>query len=416
MLIGLAMQSVLAWTLGPEKRGEYAVCLIFSTFSAVVFTFGLDWATSYYIAATEKLFNQIITAVFIYSFLITIVMWPILYYVIHIPITFFNQASIYSFYLSIIWASSLILLYISTNILRGLRDFSRLATITLIRFLYVLFITLLLTSTTNLNVFAPILADISGNFFFFITIFIIIRRRWQPQLPSMGTLSNIFGYGSRMILGSVSMLANLRIATIILAFFVSKDEIGYFALAMAILTQLGSLADALNNILLPRIASSIDGRADLVSQMARFNSTVTLVIGAIILFTAKWLIPLIFSDMFIPSISLVIILFPGMWLRSTVKILFAFFNGINRPQFVSLTTFLNIFLNIILLIYSIPRWGIVGAAWVATIANIISSIFAIIMYNIKSNTALINVLIVNYMDITSLFKFFSGKYSSISEK
>ena len=64
------MQSLLAWTLGAEGRGEYAICLIFSTLLAVVFVFGADWSVSYHISTKEFSQNSIISFAALYFCLV----------------------------------------------------------------------------------------------------------------------------------------------------------------------------------------------------------------------------------------------------------------------------------------------------------------------------------------------------------
>jgi len=375
ILIGLAMQSALAWLLGPSGRGEYAVCLIFSTFSAVIFTLGLDWAVIYFIASNKKIFNAVFTLIVFYILFISLVMWPALSFVIKIPIKFFEQASPESLELSIVWASSLIGFSITTSVLRGLRSFSLLSVIIIAKLSFVLTVTVTLLLNTNLFVRAPILADLSGNYLTVIVIIFIIKYKWQwrPQVPGLKTFKAIFSYGLRTFSGSIGMVANLRVGTVLLAFYVSQSKLGFFAIAMAVLTQLGTVSDVLNSVIMPRISSSKYGRPELVVIVARVVSLFILILGGLIIVSAKWFVPLLFSERFNPSITLIWILFTGMWLRSVCKVLFAYFNGVNRPQVVSLIVFINIVLNVLFLLWFLPRWGIIGAAWATTVANVISS-------------------------------------------
>jgi O-antigen/teichoic acid export membrane protein len=418
MLIGIAMQSVLAWALGPEGRGEYAACLIFNTFSVAVFTFGLDWASIYFIAFDKQSFNRIITIILSYIFILFIFMWPILRTIIHLPLSFFQQAPIEAFYLSIIWATSNICYLISTSILRGLSAYILLAFITFFKFFFALVITIILLINTKLAVQAPILADLTSNLFTFVFIvFLLIHNwKWRIEIPDLKTLRSIFSYGFRMLVGSIGMVTNLRIGMVLLAFYVSKNELGYFALAMAIFTQMGTVSDSINSIIMPRVSESKDGRPELVAMTSRGVSSFFFITGITILLTANWLVPILFSEQFIPAIALLWILFPGMWFRSISKVLFTYFNGTNMPQIVSYNTLINISLNIILLLYFLPRYGLFGAAYITTVANLLSSFLVIIYFIKKSQIDDLNILFIKNEEFIYSIKKIQKLYNSFIKK
>ncbi len=404
MLIAFVMQSVLAWGLGPEGRGEYAVCLIFSTLSASCFSFGIDWASSYFIASKKKPFNQVVTTSIGFVFVIPFIMWPTLNLIIKLPLTFFLQASEDAFVLSIIWAISTVGFLVSTSILRGVKAFLLLAFLSLAKLSWALLVTAFLMFSLKLEVLAPILGDLTGNFFAFCTMVILIRFKWnwRIEIPGRNVLKSIFSYALRMVGGTIGMAVNLRIGTVLISFFVSKEKIGYFALAMAILTQLGTLADALNNIMLPRVAGSNDGRKLLVATTARWLSTLVFCAGLLIIALSKWIIPLFFSEQFLPSIVIICILFPGMWARSICKVLFSYFNGQNLPQVVSINTGVNITLSTFFMLVCLPYWGIMGAAFANTVANLISTVFLVTIFFKYSNIDNKNILFTDFDDIRTM--------------
>jgi O-antigen/teichoic acid export membrane protein len=267
-------------------------------------------------------------------------------------------------------------------------------------------ITIALISSTSLASIAPIIGDISGNFVVFasVILLLILNWKWRPQLPNRNLIISFLSYSARMFFGSIGMIANLRIGTILIAFWVTKDEIGYFSLAMSILTQLGTLSDALNNILLPRIANSKDGRPELVARTTRWISTIFLGIGVVIILTAKWYFPVLFSSEFNPSIIILWILFPGMWFRAISKVLFAYFNGINLPQIVSLNIFFSIVLNAVFMIWLLPIWGLISAVWITTAVNILSGLLAIYSFRRMTQLGFLDVLFVNISDIFKTYQ------------
>lgn len=405
MIIGLAMQSCLAWTLGPEIRGEYAICLIFSTFSAIFFTFGLDWAASYYTASKKDLLNQSFTFCISYLLLISALMWPTLNFIIQLPIKFFEHAPQEALTQSILWAISILAFNICSGFLRGSKMFTVLAIVSLSKALLLLLITLMLVYSLDDKIMAPIWADIFSNISAVITMVVMLslKKQLRLQLPNATVASEFLHYGSRMFFGSLGMMTNLRIGTVLIAFYLSKVEIGYFALAMALLTQIGTLADAINNVTVARIAESHDGRHHLITSCSRYVSTAVLIAGITLILSSEWLIPLLFSSSFYPAIAIIAALFPGMWLRSLSKVLFSYFNGTNKPQLVSISMIVNILSNIILMVIFVPLWGLSGAAWAVTVANTISAAYSIYWYfKLTNDGKYENIFFVTKNDIEKL--------------
>ena len=58
MVAGIAVQSCLAWFLGPSDRGSYAVCLVFGHVIGVLSCLGIDGALQYCVASNKMDVSQ----------------------------------------------------------------------------------------------------------------------------------------------------------------------------------------------------------------------------------------------------------------------------------------------------------------------------------------------------------------------
>jgi O-antigen/teichoic acid export membrane protein len=67
MVLALAGQSCLAWTLGPAGRGSYAVCVIYTTLLSLVFILGCDIANVYLVASKKMTLSEGIVQTLIYG-------------------------------------------------------------------------------------------------------------------------------------------------------------------------------------------------------------------------------------------------------------------------------------------------------------------------------------------------------------
>lgn len=396
----LILQAVLAWMLGPEGRGEYAVLLTFSMLASAVFLFGMDWSLSYYSANGTLGMRQSAALGLAVPMALGLVALPVLYLVIDLPFAFFGQVGRESFELSILWAISLIFHLVACGMLRGHRMFSVLALVALAKVGITLVGAYYLLHYTDLGVSAPILSDtVSGFLIALLACSYLWFRGQGPAVVSWAALRKAFNYGSRAFPGAFGNVVNLRLTLIALTFYVGTEEIGYFALALALLTQLGTVSDVMGSVVMPRNASGRDGRPELTGFAARCVSSVTLLLGSLLLFVADWMIPLLFSASFMPAVGLLWILFPALWLRSVIKILFHFFNGINKPHVASVNTLLSILVQAVALVFLLPAYGVAGAAMAMSVAAMMSFLHIAHIYSIHTDTRLYNLMLVRNADV-----------------
>lgn len=406
ILIGLAMQSLLAWSLGPEGRGEYAICLVFSSLSAVFFSVGVDWAVSYYFSTSHFSRSEVLSFMLLYLVIISCVIFLVLPYVIRADLDFFHKAQHQFFQFAIVWTVANIAYSFSTSMLGGMRAFNLLAVVTLVKSAIAFVGAFILLRMTPLGVRAPILADSLGSFVVMIMAFAFTMRRIEYRWvsPSIECSKQVLNYGTRMFVGSAGMIANTHMGTVLLSFYVASRELGFFSLSMSFLGQFTVVADVIARIIQPRIAASPTGRPDLVSFCARTNGSFVFIAGVVLVVSANWWVPIFFSDQFLPIIPVITILIPGIWLRVIGKTLFPFFNGTNRPEIVSISTFINLVINLGLLLLLLGPLGLEGAAWATTCAYIISTIYVVCKYRQVSGSSIREIFLPHQIDIKSFFR------------
>jgi O-antigen/teichoic acid export membrane protein len=161
----------------------------------------------------------------------------------------------------------------------------------------------------------------------------------------------------------------IRIEIIIIPLFLLDGvALGLYAQAFAILSQVMIISNVVGYVLMPHVAQYAMDSAKLTTRVCRIVLMTTLVSGLFIMFVAKPLVPLIFGKDFSPAVPLMWIMFPGIVLRSVPKVLYHYFQGINRPMIVSIFFFVSIVAMLAIDWVLIPRIGISGAA-IGTLAS-----------------------------------------------
>jgi len=370
--IGICTQACLAWFLGPSGRGSLAVCFIYSSILSVVFMFGLDMAGHYHIASRKLSQSQVATIVVGLGILCGFGGAAVGFLGTYLPIPFFSKASHSSFLLCLVLIPSQILNMHLQKIITALRDFHFFAFVHLMQSLVVLICTVIFVKLLRGGVNGAITAIIFGGYMVvLLTIFrLISRHNTRLVRPSWRAIVELFSYGSRYSIGSISNAVGTRIGPVLLAFFASRSEIGMFAMASVLTGRIGMISDSITTVIQPRLAGHPTGRPELAAQCARWIQVVVTPVLLCIGVFAGPIIRALFSEAFLPAVPLVRIFVLGHFLYLPCKAFGPYLNGTNHPGLLSLSTFARMAVTLIGIASLFPLLGLAGAAWGVSIGNI----------------------------------------------
>jgi len=228
-----------------------------------------------------------------------------------------------------------------------------------------------------------------------------LKREYELswEYPAWEKIRDEVHYGMRTFWGTFGMLANAQIGTILLAFFVDEGQLGLFAVAMGFLAQIITLSDVVGAVVQPRVSADEEGRPELVAMCSRLVVALSVMACLSILVFSRPLVSILFSKEFMPVVPLLFILTPGIVLRCAGKSLFPYFNGTNHPGVVSIATFLNFVVNILLLILLVPKYALAGAAFAAVGGYAVSTVFLVICFYKLSRFPVNSIFIIRWKDL-----------------
>jgi len=159
------------------------------------------------------------------------------------------------------------------------------------------------------------------------------------------------------------------------------------------------LPGAIATVLFPRVSSLQDKDANnLTPRVARHTFFIVLIISLILAVLTKPLIKILFGIAFLPSVTPLLILLPGIVALGGAKTLTADLAGRGKPQFGTYSAFISLAVNIPLNLWLIPKWGIAGAAFASTIAYIIATLVIIISFAKISGNSWKDILLIKKQD------------------
>ena len=404
-LIGIGNNVIISRLLGPENLGILAIIVVTVEIVYRLINPGMDISAIYFISNKRFEFKEYVSTYFINSIIIIAVGILILFLLSQIgsitilsneiKLNFLNDL----FLLIVFYFIAFLLFDFSVKIPLGLEKFSEYNKIQLFKpiILFVLLVVSTFIFTTNLN---EVVFFISVSFiipaFFYWRFALPINFSWRKD-----SAVKSFRFGIKIMFGNLLQYLNYRADILLVSFFLTQLEVGWYYVCVIIGERLLFLTQATSTILFPS-ASNSEEQLEKTPILSRLNFAVVFVAAFVVGISAYWLIPFLFSEQYINSVLPLIILLPGIISLSVSKILSADFVSRGLPQYSLYVSLLNFCLNFTLNIILIPKIGIAGAALSSTFSYTAALFLQVYFYQSLTHIKLTELLLIRSGDFKKL--------------
>ena len=367
---GLAIQSLLAYTLLPEGRGSFAVCVVFAAVLSALFSPGAQQGAQYFVMTKQATVSEGVSAALTICLVAAALALSLTMPFIDSDIAFFHKAETRSFYLALALVPVMAFSSALEYQLAGLRRFGALAVFTLVHVAVNILVLLVLVWIGRIAVDGAVGAVIGAHGCTVILCAWYLRRQQGLVLtnPFRAVSARIVGYGLRFHPAGIGGVLEMSAGVLVLSLFASAAEIGLFATASALMFRLRMISDAIGNALLPRIAGS--GRPELTTLCLRVVWCGTAAAILALLPISAPLVRILFSDAFLPAVPLLWIIALGVLAYACAGILGTYFKGVGRPGICSWAVSLGLAVNLIAIPVLYPTLGVSAAAWGLTLGMV----------------------------------------------
>lgn len=189
-----------------------------------------------------------------------------------------------------------------------------------------------------------------------------------------------FGFGHKVFLAELLGFLNYRFDIIFLKLFSTKAQIGFYSTATFMAETLWLLPGAVSLVLYTKLVTG--EKTEEITPKVLKNTFLLIVFGGLLLlFIAKPLIRIFYTDAFLPAFLPFAILLPGVVLLAIPKVLASHFAAAwGKPELILKGRLVSVALNIVLNIILIPKYGMYGAAFASTLAYTVESIFIMFIF------------------------------------
>lgn len=355
VFLGILTTVIINRYLGPAGRGEYAYILNIVNILVLLLNLGLYQSYPYYRKNIEEQAKSKYYNMFLIQFTV--------YFLIFVLIALILESSLF-----LILSVLIPLMILSTQLrfISLIENINKRNFINVINQLIYVLILLVVVTLFDANYIYILISILIKEL---ISILIYIKKfnyKFNLRLVDKKTFKTSITVGIFPMFTSLLLSLNYKVDILILELFVSFDEMGYYAVGVALASQIWIIPDAFKDVIFSRVAKSDSILGILLS--IKINIYVSIIITLILIFSGKHLIVLLYGDEFIMAYEILTLIFIGIFPMIFFKLINPLFNVKGLHKFSFYILLISVIFNIVLNFILIPLWGIHGAA--------ISSIFS----------------------------------------
>lgn len=389
IVISIGIASSSSWLLGPSGRGVLNICLVFAQLLVLGLGFGVEMGCAYYAGSNRKPLGTVLGTQLAALGISTVLIVGVGFICMNSSLAFVEKVPPLALACAIGFAVAQVLFVLMTVLFMGLGrlvyyNVARIANQGLT--LLFLFAGCWFIRDPSVAVAAYVGGSLIAGLFL---VGVLARQRPRPRLTfSWSALSDCYKYGIKYYFGKLATLVDAQVGVMVFAMMGSTEQVGLFAAALGLASRLFILPETLNIVLLPRVLVEQTALVGLVLKSCRTALIPSIVAAGVLAAVSKPLIAILLSPAFLPAVTPLLILLPGVVLGCVTRVLVSYFNGTGKPEYTSATLLVGVTLNITLMILLLPRWGIAGVATAASVAYAVEAGLAAILFTRLTGTSL----------------------------
>lgn len=385
--LGLLLTLLVARFLNPEQNGHYAQFILIFNLYYILLNFGLGPASTYFMSSGQveekrvMLVNiKMLSAIGLLSLFVCVMLdveggggWIEAQLKIPQKILFIGLAA--GFFLLIFNQC--------TAILMGKKRFDTVNLLNLLKAgfpLPAIVVAMLVLFDEIGFAIATMLALVGASL---VGIWCVLRDTHNSlhelQENSVELTRAIFRYGGVAYASNVLHYLAMRGLLIILSYYYAPEHVGFFSIALVLLETVLVIPGVFGQLMFPQ-SSSPQFNYGLTDTIMRMNVYVGLLAIIGVLLLAPALIGLILDPKYQQVAVAFTHLAPSIVLLAVPRILSQVLSGQGHPEYPLYAALLSFFLGGALAFWSIPAYGVAGAAWVTNFVSAVTAIVTVYGY------------------------------------
>jgi len=390
IVVGIGSSIFINRVLGPAGKGEYAIFLAAIGLSTLVLSFGTHSAVSYYVAKATFPIQKLLSTILFFLLVVSVIFFVLvcangywndnefflpkrqnhLFYWGVLSLSFVCSL-LSTFFISILSGKRLFHIVNLHRIIQGVLNLLAFSALYYACFegeyldsgmVFVLYLLLSLISLAVLLFFYFRQVGLGFGFSFL-------------SLPQIWT---VFRWSGISYFAVLAQFLNYRIDYWLIDYYAGNAPLGYYSLATNLAQMFWLLPVAVSSVLMPHTASAAQGEMlpkTLLISRAVFAISLLAALPAALL--AGPVIELLYSQAFLPSAEIFVILLVGVVPFCLTKIYAGFLAGEGIHRYNMIASLAGLAVTIVLDLLLIPTYGTTGAAWATSMSFLMTTAYVL---------------------------------------
>lgn len=188
-------------------------------------------------------------------------------------------------------------------------------------------------------------------------------------VPTRAELRAVGSYGLRSHIGTLGTIGNSRLDVLLMPAFLAAREIGLYAVAVSVASMMVQVFGQMSRVVFTSsVGVDAETGARLIERSCRLILAASAAAAVVTALAAPIVIPFVYRDEFTEAVTPLRVLLPGIVFWTAGMVLEAALSASGRPGQASLSQLYGLVLTVAGLWWSLPRYGIIGAAATSSVA------------------------------------------------
>jgi O-antigen/teichoic acid export membrane protein len=249
----------------------------------------------------------------------------------------------------------------------------------------------------------------------------VSRRYWWPPLKAVfdfSLLTQMLRFGWQLGLVNIVTYLNYRVDMFLVERMVGTAKLGLYSVAVNGSEILWYTSTAIAvSICAPVGVAAQEQAGRITAKAIRHTLLINLLLGITLWAGFEFLLPVIYTKVYLPSLVPFRILLPGVLAYGLAGIFSTYFtHQLGKPKIPLMISALSMVINIIVCLLLIPRIGMAGGAWATTISYLIAIGSLILIFMKKARISLAELCFINQDDIADYKQLWENGQKFLAQK
>jgi O-antigen/teichoic acid export membrane protein len=230
--------------------------------------------------------------------------------------------------------------------------------------------------------------------------FVKVGFRWNRPL-----IGGALRFGIQQNLGTLLDFLNYRFDMLLVNWFLDPTHVGYYSVSVVVVEKMWYVPNVLSAVLHPLVAKVDDENANRATTLVSRVTVFVIAAGCLaILALGRPLVQLLYSSRFLPAVTPIFILLPGIVMISVAKVVVSDLTARGFPRAGMWAGLVAVVSNIAANMFLIPRLGLNGAALSSTISYALCAVVVVVYFLRVTGVALGDLVLPTPADVRYLVR------------